>query len=108
VARLEKVFAAIDKKPQANGCDPDRNVMALPRTQSSTTTNILPRRHYWRNSWSRNAGLRIDHLLLSSDLAHRLLDAGVDREIRGRKDASDHAPTWIELRSKPTKSKKRR
>ena len=54
--------------------------------------------HYWRNSWQRNAGLRLDHLLLSPNLAKRLLDAGVDRSVRGRKDASDHAPAWIELR----------
>jgi exodeoxyribonuclease III len=52
---------------------------------------------YWRNAFGRNAGLRIDHLLLSSPLAKRLTAAGVDREVRGREKASDHAPTWIEL-----------
>lgn len=52
---------------------------------------------YWRNRFPRNAGLRIDHLLLSADLAPRLLDAGVDREVRARPGASDHAPTWITL-----------
>ena len=52
---------------------------------------------YWRNRWPRNAGLRIDHLLLSADLASRLQDAGVDRDIRGRAGASDHAPTWVVL-----------
>ena len=52
---------------------------------------------YWRNRFPRNAGLRIDHLLLSADLAPRLRDAGVDRDIRGRAGASDHAPTWIVL-----------
>ena len=52
---------------------------------------------YWRNRFPRNAGLRIDHLLLSADLAPRLVDAGVDREVRAREGASDHAPTWIEL-----------
>jgi len=50
---------------------------------------------YWRNRWPRNAGLRIDHLLLSADLASRLQDAGVDRDVRGRAGASDHAPTWV-------------
>jgi exodeoxyribonuclease-3 len=52
---------------------------------------------YFRNAWSRNAGLRIDHLLLSPSLARRLRGAGVDREIRGWEKASDHAPTWIEI-----------
>jgi len=52
---------------------------------------------YWRNRWPRNAGLRIDHLLLSADLASRLQDAGVDRDVRGRAGASDHAPTWVVL-----------
>ena len=53
---------------------------------------------YLRNRWPRNAGLRIDHLLLSPALAPKLADAGVDREVRGRPDASDHAPVWIRLR----------
>ena len=52
---------------------------------------------YWRNAWGRNAGLRIDHLLLSPTAAGRLKDAGVDRAVRGRERASDHAPVWIEL-----------
>ena len=54
--------------------------------------------HYMRNRWERNAGLRIDHLLLSPPLARRLADAGVDRRVRGQVDASDHAPAWIVLR----------
>jgi len=52
---------------------------------------------YLRNRWARNAGLRIDHLLLSPDLGPRLVDAGVDREVRGREKASDHAPAWVVL-----------
>jgi exodeoxyribonuclease-3 len=52
---------------------------------------------YFRQAWERDAGLRIDHLLLSPAAAGRLSDAGVDREVRGREKASDHAPTWIEL-----------
>ena len=52
---------------------------------------------YFRNAFGRNAGLRIDHLLLSPSLAPRLKAAGVDKEFRGREKASDHAPTWIEL-----------
>jgi exodeoxyribonuclease-3 len=53
---------------------------------------------YFRNAYARDAGLRIDHLLLSPDLARRLEAAGVDRAFRGREKASDHAPTWIVLR----------
>jgi exodeoxyribonuclease-3 len=53
---------------------------------------------YMRNRWPRDAGLRIDHLLLSPDQAKRLVDAGVDRHVRGMAGASDHAPTWVTLR----------
>jgi exodeoxyribonuclease-3 len=53
---------------------------------------------YWRNAWARDAGLRIDHLLLSPEAALRLASAGVDREVRGRAGASDHAPAWVTLR----------
>ena len=52
---------------------------------------------YFRQAWERDAGLRIDHLLLSPSVADRLSDAGVDREVRAREKASDHAPTWIRL-----------
>ncbi len=52
---------------------------------------------YFRNAWGRDAGLRIDHLLLSPDVAGRLKAAGVDRDVRGWDKASDHAPAWIEL-----------
>jgi bifunctional non-homologous end joining protein LigD len=52
---------------------------------------------YLRNAWGRNAGLRIDHLLLAPELAGRLVAAGVDREVRGWENPSDHAPVWIEL-----------
>jgi exodeoxyribonuclease-3 len=55
--------------------------------------------HYMRNRWQRDAGLRLDHLLLSPKLAPRLKRAGVDRDVRGKVDASDHAPVWIELRA---------
>jgi exodeoxyribonuclease-3 len=53
---------------------------------------------YMRNRWSRDAGLRIDHLLLSPAIAGQLVDANVDKAVRGRENASDHAPTWIKLR----------
>lgn len=52
---------------------------------------------YFRQAWERDAGLRIDHLLLSPAAAARLTDAGVDREVRGGEKASDHAPVWITL-----------
>jgi exodeoxyribonuclease-3 len=52
---------------------------------------------YFRQAWERDAGLRIDHLLLSPALAGRLADAAVDRHVRGWDKASDHAPAWIEL-----------
>jgi exodeoxyribonuclease III len=52
---------------------------------------------YFRNAYGRDAGLRIDHLLLSPAIAGRLLAAGVDREVRGWERASDHAPVWVEL-----------
>ena len=50
---------------------------------------------YKRGRWGRDAGLRLDHLLLSPDMAKRLRKAGVDREVRGAEGASDHAPAWI-------------
>ena len=53
---------------------------------------------YFRNAFQRNAGLRIDHLLLSPSVAPRLSAAGVDRDVRGWEKASDHAPVWIELK----------
>jgi exodeoxyribonuclease-3 len=52
---------------------------------------------YKRDRWARDAGLRIDHLLLSRRAAKRLIAAAVDREPRAKEDASDHAPAWIEL-----------
>ena len=54
---------------------------------------------YFRNAFGRNAGIRIDHLLLSPQLAGNLRAAGVDREVSGWEKTSDHAPTWIELSS---------
>jgi exodeoxyribonuclease-3 len=53
---------------------------------------------YMRKRWERDAGLRLDHLLLSKKAARRLKDAGVDREVRGEDGASDHAPTWVQLK----------
>lgn len=54
---------------------------------------------YWRNRFERDDGLRLDHLLVSPELAPRLLAAGVDRAVRAREGASDHAPAWIVLKA---------
>ena len=53
--------------------------------------------HYWRNSFQRDAGIRIDHALLSAPLAKKLEAAGVDREPRSWEKTSDHAPMWVEV-----------
>ncbi|VXC16111.1 Exodeoxyribonuclease III [Burkholderia sp. 8Y] len=60
---------------------------------------------YFRQHWQTNSGLRIDHLLLSKDLATRLQDAGVDKWVRGEPHASDHAPAWVVLKEPRTKKK---
>lgn len=52
---------------------------------------------YMRNRWERDAGLRLDHFLISRKLVKQLRSGGVDRQVRGREGASDHAPVWIEL-----------
>jgi exodeoxyribonuclease-3 len=53
--------------------------------------------HYLREAWPRDAGMRLDHLLLSPKAAAKLRRAGVNREVRAGEGASDHAPAWIEL-----------
>jgi exodeoxyribonuclease-3 len=53
---------------------------------------------YFRDRFTHDHGLRIDHLLLSPQAADRLADANVDRSPRGLEKPSDHTPTWIELR----------
>ncbi len=62
---------------------------------------------YTRQRWPRDAGLRIDHLLLNPKAAKRLSDAGIDREVRGFEGASDHAPVWIVLKAAPGKRQPR-
>ena len=81
---------------------------AFRRLAAQGWTDALKSRHpaakmwtfwdYQMNAWPRDAGFRIDHLMLSPEAADRLVDAGVDREYRGRERASDHAPTWVILR----------
>lgn len=65
---------------------------------------------YLRNRWPRDAGLRLDHLLLSPAIAPRLKAAGVDRNVRGDAEASDHAPAWIQLAAaaRPVRKPRRR
>jgi exodeoxyribonuclease-3 len=80
---------------------------ALRRLVGRSWTDALRERHpnervytfwdYKRNRWARDAGLRIDHILISPNLAARLSDADVDREVRGWEGASDHAPVWVRL-----------
>ncbi|MEQ1783754.1 MAG: exodeoxyribonuclease III [Hyphomonadaceae bacterium] len=57
---------------------------------------------YFRRRWERNAGLRIDHILLSPSLAPRLHSAGVDKWPRGEAKPSDHAPVWVKLDNETT------
>jgi exodeoxyribonuclease-3 len=52
---------------------------------------------YFRNAYGRDAGLRIDHFLLSPSVSKRLKAGGVNRDVRGWEKSSDHAPVWIEL-----------
>ena len=63
---------------------------------------------YFRNHWARDAGLRIDHLLVSPALAPLLKEAGVDRWVRGEEKPSDHAPAWIELGTASARRRKSR
>ena len=61
---------------------------------------------YKRDRWQRDAGMRLDHLLLSPALAPRLRAAGIDRETRGPDNASDHAPAWIKLTRQPVRKRR--
>lgn len=53
---------------------------------------------YFRNAYGRNAGLRIDHFLLSPELKNKLSACGVDKHVRGWEKSSDHAPVWVDLK----------
>lgn len=63
---------------------------------------------YFRNAYGRDAGLRIDHFLLSPGVAQRLVEAGVDKDVRGWEHTSDHAPVWIELADDMLKKRRRK
>ena len=60
---------------------------------------------YFRQHWQKNSGLRIDHILLNKTSALRLKKSGVDSWVRGEEHASDHAPTWVELKDAATAPK---
>ena len=98
----------------------DKNALVQPESRAAYArllaqgwTDALRTRHpdepmytfwaYLRDGWARDAGWRLDHLLLSPALAGRLVDAGVDRAVRAEPEASDHAPAWVMLR--PVKGK---
>jgi exodeoxyribonuclease-3 len=80
---------------------------AFRRMQALGLTDALEARHpkgrlwtfwdYQAGAWQRDSGFRIDHLMLSPEAADRLVEAGVDKDHRGREKASDHAATWVVL-----------
>ncbi len=80
---------------------------AFVRLVAACWSDIIRERHpiepmytfwdYKRDAWPRDAGMRLDHLLLSEGLVARTTAAGVDRTVRGRENASDHAPAWVSL-----------
>lgn len=100
---------SVEKSPNPGsvlGGNQQRGLSQAPRTQLDRraapspplTSGIYTFWHYKRMRWQRDAGLRLDHLLLSANLRDRLEDAGVDREVRGLEGASDHVPVCISLR----------
>ena len=93
----------------------DKNALVQPQSRAAFArllaqgwTDALRARHpdapmhtfwaYLRDGWARDAGWRLDHLLLSPEAAGWMVDAGVDRAVRAEHEASDHAPAWVELR----------
>src|SRR5690242_14600601 len=72
--------------------------LLLTQLRMPTSSTLFPYTTLFR-SWEKDAGLRIDHLLLSDELKPRLVDAGVDRWVRGLEKPSDHAPTWVTLKA---------
>ena len=79
-----------------------RALKNLGLTEANLTVGAEPHGYtfwdYQAGAWQRDAGFRIDHLMLSPAAADRLTGAGVDKDTRGMEKASDHAPTWITLR----------
>ena len=94
---------ASDALMQPESRDAYRRMLADGWTDAIDTLN--PRGGVWTywdyqaGAWQRDHGFRIDHLLLSPELADRMQAAGVDKEYRGREKASDHTPVWVEIAS---------
>lgn len=78
-----------------------REIINLGFTDALRARNAAPETYtfwdYQAGAWERNNGIRIDHFLLSPQAADRLVDCGIDSEIRGREKPSDHVPIWVEL-----------
>ena len=78
-----------------------RRLLNLGLTDAVRTRNPKPGTYtfwdYQANSWERNNGIRIDHLLLSPQAADLMLDAGIDKDVRAGDKPSDHVPVWIDL-----------
>ena len=106
--RLESLWLL----PASQTRDKDALTQPKPRAQFKTLTDegwldAIRAKHpgtriytYWDykwNRWEKDGGLRLDHLLLNSQLQRRLRSAGVDKWVRGEEGASDHAPAWIKL-----------
>ena len=67
-------------------------------TQCRSNPRVYTFWTYWRNRYQRDDGLRLDHLLLSKTLKPKLVNGGVDADVRGEEGANDHAPVWIKLK----------
>ena len=81
--------------------DAFRQITHLGLTDAFRAKNQAPEQYsfwdYQAGAWSRNDGIRIDHVLLCPQAADRLIDVGIDAAIRGREKPSDHVPVWVEL-----------
>ena len=78
-----------------------REILNLGYTEAFRTCHPEPGHYsfwdYQRGAWDRNDGIRIDHLLLTPQAADLMVDAGIDRDVRGREKPSDHVPVWVDL-----------
>ena len=80
--------------------DAFRRLMNLGLTDAIGIDGHAGRYTFWdyqANSWDKNDGIRIDHMLLTPQAADRLIEAGIDAEVRGGTKPSDHVPVWVEL-----------
>ena len=85
-----------------------RRAGSMPSARSIPDAPMYTFWDYMRKRWERDAGLRLDQILLTPDLHERLVEAGVDRTVRGKPNASDHAPVWVVLRDGGKRSAKAR